>query len=75
MGMKRYELNDAQWSRIAPLLPGKASDPGRTGSELLEIVPMTCSPDCYRSEVESGSFMVVGRRSRRGSSRPVSSVA
>ncbi|MBY5699739.1 IS5 family transposase [Rhizobium leguminosarum] len=28
--MKRYELNDAQWSRIAALLPGKANDPGVT---------------------------------------------
>jgi transposase len=33
MGVKRYELNDAQWERIAPLLPGKASDPGRTGAD------------------------------------------
>jgi transposase len=33
MGIKRYELSEAQWSRIAPLLPGKASDPGRTGSD------------------------------------------
>jgi len=32
MGVKRYELSDAQWERIAPLLPGKAGDPGRTGS-------------------------------------------
>nr|WP_152971054.1 IS5 family transposase [Rhizobium ecuadorense] len=31
--MKRYELNEAQWSRIAPLLPGKAGDPGRTGAD------------------------------------------
>src|ERR1700759_4485915 len=31
MGVKRYELTDAQWSRIAPLLPGKAGDPGRSG--------------------------------------------
>lgn len=31
MGIKRYELSDAQWERIAPLLPGKVSDPGRTG--------------------------------------------
>src|SRR5471030_3559995 len=31
--MKRYELNAAQWARIAPLLPGKVSDPGRTGSD------------------------------------------
>jgi putative transposase len=28
---KRYELTQAQWERIAPMLPGKASDPGRTG--------------------------------------------
>ena len=33
MGMKRYELSAAQWKRIAPLLPGKASDPGRTESD------------------------------------------
>lgn len=33
MGIKRYELSEAQWKRIAPLLPGKPSDPGRTGSD------------------------------------------
>lgn len=33
MGIKRYELSDAQWGRIAPLVPGKASDPGRTGAD------------------------------------------
>jgi len=33
MGIKRYELSDAQWERIAPLLPGKAGDPGRTGGD------------------------------------------
>ena len=33
MGISRYELSDAQWDRIASLLPGKASDPGRTGSD------------------------------------------
>ena len=26
---KRYELNQAQWERVAHLLPGKAGDPGR----------------------------------------------
>ncbi|WP_407073332.1 IS5 family transposase [Sphingomonas sp. LaA6.9] len=31
--MKRYELSEAQWSKIAQLLPGKATDPGRTGSD------------------------------------------
>ena len=30
---KRYELSDAQWRRIAPLLPGKKSDPGRTAED------------------------------------------
>jgi transposase len=30
---KRYELSEAQWARIAPMLPGKVSDPGRTGSD------------------------------------------
>ena len=30
---KRYELSDEQWEKIRTLLPGKASDPGRTGSD------------------------------------------
>jgi len=30
MATKRYELSEAQWRRIEPLLPGKAGDPGRT---------------------------------------------
>lgn len=33
MAPKRYELSEAQWRRIAPLLPGKAGDPGRSGSD------------------------------------------
>jgi transposase len=33
MSAKRYELNQEQWERIAPLLPGKAGDPGRTASD------------------------------------------
>ena len=33
MGVKRYELSEAQWVRIAPMLPGKATDPGRTGAD------------------------------------------
>ncbi len=31
--VKRYELNETQWQRIAGLLPGKTSDPGRTGAD------------------------------------------
>jgi putative transposase len=33
MGVKRYELTQAQWERIAPLLPGKVGDPGRSGAD------------------------------------------
>jgi len=31
MAVKRYELSAARWARIAPLLPGKVGDPGRSG--------------------------------------------
>jgi transposase len=31
--VKRYELSDAQWDRIALLLADKPGDPGRTGSD------------------------------------------
>lgn len=30
---KRYELTNAQWERIAALLPGKAGDPRRTAAD------------------------------------------
>ena len=30
---KRYELTETQWARIAPLLPGKIGDPGRTAAD------------------------------------------
>lgn len=31
--MDRFVLTDAQWAKIAPLCLGKATDPGRTGSD------------------------------------------
>ena len=31
--MNRWVLKDEQWERVAPLLPRKAGDPGRTGSD------------------------------------------
>jgi len=31
MATRRYELSDAQWRRIEPLLAGKVGDPGRSG--------------------------------------------
>lgn len=33
MGIKRYELSEEQWARIAMLVPGKAGDAGRAGSD------------------------------------------
>ncbi len=31
--VKRYELSDRQWERIADRLPGKPGDPGRRGAD------------------------------------------
>ncbi len=31
--MPRFCLSDAQWAAVAPLLPGKPGDPGRTGAD------------------------------------------
>lgn len=31
--MDRDVLSDAQWARIAPLVPGKPGDPGRSGGD------------------------------------------
>ena len=33
MGVKRYELSEDQWAKIALLLPGKPGDPGRAGAD------------------------------------------
>lgn len=33
VGIKRYELSEVQWQKIAPMLPGKAGDPGRTAAD------------------------------------------
>lgn len=38
MGIKRYELNEKQWERIAPLLPGKVGDVGRSGADNRQFV-------------------------------------
>jgi len=31
--MRRYALRADQWNRVAPLLPGKETDPGRTADD------------------------------------------
>ena len=31
--MERHRLTDAQWERLAPVIPGKPGDPGRHGED------------------------------------------
>lgn len=33
MAVKRYELNETQWSRVSSLVSGKAGDPGRSETD------------------------------------------
>ena len=33
MGVKRYELREEEWAKVAPLLPGKVSDRGVTAKD------------------------------------------
>jgi transposase len=68
--LNRCGLKDEQWERIAPLLPGKAGDPGRSGTDnrlFLEAVlwmvrtgaPWRDLPDLF------GAWNSVVRRFRR----------
>ena len=70
IGIKRYELSEAQWSRIASLVPGKAADPDRTGADnrlfmngylwVLRSGAHWCDlPECY------GKWKTVHRRFSR----------
>jgi DNA-binding transcriptional LysR family regulator len=64
MGVKRYELDEAQWVRIAPLLPGKASDPGRTAT-LSDLR----NHDLIAIEDETGPHRGWGIKGAQGSER------
>ena len=68
--MIRTVLTDAQWEQIAPLLPGKKGDPGRSGDDnrrslegILWIVrtgaPWRDLPDAF------GNWFTVWKRFRR----------
>ena len=68
--MVRLSLGDAQWERLAPLLPGKPGDPGRSGDNnrmfvegVLWIVrtgaPWRDLPTCF------GNWFAVWKRFRR----------
>ena len=36
--MRRYEISDVDWERIAPLLPGKEGDVGRTAHDNRQFI-------------------------------------
>jgi transposase len=66
----RTVLSDVQWERIAPLLPGKKGDPGRSGENNRRFVegvlwvvrtgaPWRDLPDCF------GKWFSVWKRFRR----------
>jgi transposase len=66
----RTALTDVQWERIAPLLPGKEGDPGRSGEDNRRFVegvlwmvrtgaPWRDLPDCF------GKWFSVWKRFRR----------
>ena len=74
--MIRLVLNDAQWERVAPFLPGKAADPGRSAANnrlFLEAVlwmaragaPWRDLPDAF------GNWNSVFRRFRRWATKGV----
>jgi hypothetical protein len=47
--VKRYELTTTQWARLEPLLPGKASDPGRTAADKGCLPRVIDDPDIFRA--------------------------
>ncbi len=68
--MARTQLTDDQWERIAPLLPGKAGDRGRTGAdnrnalEAILWIARTGAP-WHDLPAEFGKWMTAYQRSRR----------
>ena len=68
--MDRRLLSDAQWERVAPLLPGKVGDPGRSGGDnrlfLEAVLWMVRTGAPWRDLPELfGSWNSVFRRFRR----------
>ena len=68
--MNRVVLTDEQWERVAPLLPGKVGDPGRTGADnrrfLEAVLWMVRTGAPWRDLPEVfGSWNSVFRRFRR----------
>ncbi len=74
--MARKMLSNRQWKRIAPLLPGKPTDPGRTGSDnrkTLEgiLFVMRTGVPWRDLPAEFGNWNTIHRRFRRWESKGV----
>jgi transposase len=68
--LSRLVLKDEQWERLAPLLPGKAGDPGRSGADnrlfLEAVLWMVRTGAPWRDLPEMfGNWNTVFRRFRR----------
>ena len=68
--MARHRLSDAQWARIAALVPGKDGDPGRHGKDnrlFVEAVLWLCRTGAPWRDLpaEFGNWNSVFRRFRR----------
>ena len=68
--MDRSLLSDEQWERIAPLVPGKPGDPGRSGADnrlfLEAVLWMARTGAPWRDLPESfGKWNSVSKRFRR----------
>ncbi len=74
--MDRSMLSDEQWARVAPLLPGKPGDPGRSGADnrlFLEAVPWMARVGAPWRDLPGtfGPWNTVFRRFRRWASQGV----
>ncbi len=74
--MDRAVLNDGQWGRIAPLLPGKPGDPGRSGKDnrlFLEAVLWLARTGAPWRDLSArfGNWNSVFRRFRRWTAKGV----
>ncbi|AVM75616.1 hypothetical protein MSR1_31500 [Magnetospirillum gryphiswaldense MSR-1] len=70
---KRYELTTTQWARIEGLLPGKASDPGPTGTDNRTFVNAPCFGCARWSDMPEryGKFKTVHKRFTRWAAKGV----
>jgi putative transposase len=74
--MKRHRLSDAQWERIASLVPGKTGDPGRHGEDnrlFVDAVLWMCRTGAPWRDLpaEFGEWNSVWRRFSRWAKRGV----